>query len=82
MSYVKLCRMATELVSGAEVGRRLGVSREAVRQWRGQPGFPEPLAQVGRSMVWDWRVVEAWAVGAGRSQRPAAGAPNGSRRAL
>jgi len=28
--------MAAELVSGAEIGRRLGVSREAVRQWRGK----------------------------------------------
>lgn len=53
--------MATELVSGAEVERRLGVSREAVRLWRWRPGFPEPVARVGRSMVWDWSAIERWA---------------------
>jgi len=53
--------MAAELVSGAEIGRRLGVSREAVRQWRGKPGFPEPLGRVGRAVVWDWSTVRQWA---------------------
>lgn len=53
--------MAVELVSGAEIGRRLGVSREAVRQWRDRPGFPKPLARVGRSVVWDWKHIDAWA---------------------
>ncbi len=60
--------MTAELVSGAEVGRRLGVSREAVRLWRGQPGFPEPLARVGQALVWDWRKVESWAVRTGRGK--------------
>jgi len=54
-----------DLVSGAEIGRRLGVSREAVRQWRRKPGFPEPLTVVGRSVVWDWGTVEVWAAGRG-----------------
>jgi len=53
--------MAAELVSGAEIGRRLGVSREAVRQWRHRPGFPEPLGRVGRAVVWDWATVHRWA---------------------
>ncbi|HTT92593.1 MAG TPA: hypothetical protein VMF65_23770 [Acidimicrobiales bacterium] len=55
-----------ELVSGAEIGRRLGVSREAVRLWREQPDFPEPISRVGRSVVWDWALVEKWAKKRGR----------------
>lgn len=50
-----------ELVSGAEIGRRLGVTRETIRQWRARPGFPEPLGEVGRTVVWDWATVDAWA---------------------
>jgi hypothetical protein len=52
--------MAVELVSGAEIGRRLGVSREAVRLWRARPGFPEPLGRVGQALVWDWAHVQRW----------------------
>lgn len=66
----------TELVSGAEIGRRLGVSRETVRQWRARPGFPEPLGEVGRSVVWDWGAVSGWA----SRERPAHG-PASSRAA-
>jgi len=52
-----------DLVSGAEIGRRLGVSRQAVSLWTRNDSynFPEPLAHVGNSIVWDWRAVEAWA---------------------
>jgi len=66
--------MADELVSGAEIGRRLGVSREAVRKWAKQPakGFPEPLARVGRSVVWNWPQVEQWAKANGVGSRGAA----------
>lgn len=55
--------MTVEPVSGAEIGRRLGVSREAVRKWAKASArdFPSPLARVGRSVVWDWLEVEAWA---------------------
>ena len=68
MARVKLKSMTAELVSGAEVGRRLGVSREAVCLWRGQPGFLEPLGRVGQALVWDWRKVELWATRTGRSK--------------
>lgn len=62
-----------DLVSGAEIGRRLGVSREAVRKWaKGDRDFPAPLARVGRSVVWDWRVVRRWAEHHGYSVRGAA----------
>ena len=55
-----------EIVSGAEIGRRLGVTREAVRQWRRRPGFPEPVGKVGQAIAWDWEDVRRWA-----DQRPA-----------
>lgn len=63
-----------DLVSGAEIGRRLGVSREAVRKWANAPerDFPPPLARVGRSVVWDWGAVKTWADSNGYSARGAA----------
>lgn len=52
---------SVEIVSGAEIGRRLGVSREAVRLWRQRSGFPEPVGRVGRAVAWDWEDVRRWA---------------------
>lgn len=51
--------MNPELVSGAEIGRRLRVSRERVRQWASDPkyGFPRSLGRVGGAKVWRWREV-------------------------
>jgi predicted DNA-binding transcriptional regulator AlpA len=78
LSYVNLVAVGVEVVSGAEIGRRLGVSREAVRQWASRAGFPEPLGRVGRSVVWDWRIVEAWSKTNGRGDRlpPVTGGSN------
>ena len=50
-----------EIVSGAEIGRRLGVSREAVRLWRRLPEFPEPVGRVGQAVAWEWEDVRRWA---------------------
>jgi len=52
-----------ELVSGAEIGRRLNVSREGVRQWAANPkfGFPAPVAKGGHSILWEWPPVARWA---------------------
>jgi hypothetical protein len=63
-----------DLVSGAEIGRRLGVSREAVRNGAKAPerGFPAPLARVGRSVVWDWSAVKTRADVHGYAVRAAA----------
>lgn len=49
------------LVTGAEIGRRLGMSRERVRQLAGREDFPRPLGRVGQAKVWRWSEVEAWA---------------------
>jgi predicted DNA-binding transcriptional regulator AlpA len=51
-----------DLVSGAEIARRLGVSTQRVHQMRDEDDdFPEPLGRVGNSIVWRWREVEKWA---------------------
>ena len=51
-----------DLASGGEIGRRLGVSRERVRQWAADPkyGFPDALGRIGASKVWRWSDVQAW----------------------
>jgi predicted DNA-binding transcriptional regulator AlpA len=56
-----------DLVTGAEIGRRLGITRARVSQLAGEDGFPEPLGRVGNSVVWRWRDVERWAK---RNDRP------------
>lgn len=49
-----------ELVTGAEIGRRLGISRERVRQLTHHPDFPKPLGRLGSANVWTWQVVSEW----------------------
>lgn len=51
-----------ELVTGAEIARRLGVSRERVRQWASneKQGFPASLGRFGSAKLWYWRDVEQW----------------------
>jgi hypothetical protein len=60
-----------ELVSGAEVARRLGVSRERVRQWAANPrySFPPSTGRSGPAKLWRWPEVERWA--AEHRRRPA-----------
>jgi predicted DNA-binding transcriptional regulator AlpA len=59
LSCVKM--RSVEIVSGAEIGRRLGVSREAVRLWRQRPEFPAPVGRVGKAVAWEWEDVRRWA---------------------
>ncbi len=58
-----------ELVLGSEAARRLGLSRERIRQLAADPrqGFPAPLGRFstggdprGDRIVWDWDEVERW----------------------
>lgn len=65
-------RQLEDLVTGAEVARRLGVSRERVRQLAEKPGFPPALGRFGNYIVWRWADVEKWAKSAGRTVTPAA----------
>ena len=55
-----------ELVTGAEVARRLGSSRERVRQLAERDDFPRPIGRVGVAIVWRWPDVKAWASRSGR----------------
>lgn len=55
-----------DIVTGAEVGRRLGISRERVRQLAERDDFPEPIGRAGVAILWCWPDVEAWARRTGR----------------
>lgn len=55
-----------DLVTGAEVGRRLGVSTQRAHKLAAQDGFPQPLGRVGNYVVWRWRDIETWARKTGR----------------
>lgn len=62
-----------EVVAATEVARRIGVSRERVRQLAAVPGrFPAPVGEVRGSRVWRWGDVIDWlaAGGRGRPGRP------------
>jgi hypothetical protein len=60
-----------DLVTGAEIGRRLGFSTQRVHQLAGTVGFPVPLGRVGNSVVWRWADVEPWARRRGMNARTA-----------
>lgn len=51
-----------DLVSAADIARRLGMSRQAVQQAlkRGSMDV-KPIGQIGRSVIYRWRDVEKWA---------------------
>lgn len=55
-----------ELVGVAEVAARLSLTAERVRQLAKSGAMPEPLGELGRRVVWDWRDVESWARSEGR----------------
>lgn len=49
-----------ELVTGAEIARRLRVSRQRVYQLRQRPDFPKPIGRIGKALVWRWAEVKEW----------------------
>ena len=55
-----------ELVTGADIGRRLGVSRQRAHQLAAGDGFPAPLGRVGNYLVYRWADIEKWAKADGR----------------
>jgi hypothetical protein len=59
-----------DLVSLAEVGRRIDKTRESVRLLstgeRGPGGFPEPVPHITSQQLWSWAEVSAWLVRHGR----------------
>ena len=50
-----------QLLSGAEVARRIGVSRQRVSQLAATSHFPTPLSSVGGYLVWRWGDIADWA---------------------
>lgn len=55
-----------ELVTAADIGRRLGVSRQRASQLADREDFPTPLGRVGNYTVFRWRDIERWARASGR----------------
>lgn len=56
------------LIDAQGIADRLGLShRQNVDNFRRRhPDFPEPLGMWGRTRLWDWTEVEAWARHTGR----------------
>jgi hypothetical protein len=50
-----------ELMSAAEIGQALGVSRQRVHKLRSMQGFPAPLAELRGGAVWDATAVRKFA---------------------
>lgn len=44
-----------------EIAELLGVTKQRAHQLADEPGFPAPVADDGRSRLWDRRKVERWA---------------------
>jgi hypothetical protein len=61
-----------ELVHAAEIARRLGVSRERIRQLSYSDGFPQRLGVMASLRIWRWSDIEEWARRTGRLPRPPA----------
>ena len=55
-----------QLLTGAEVARRIGVSRQRVSQLAATSRFPKPLSNVGGYLVWRWGDISDWATLHGR----------------
>ena len=49
-----------ELVTSADIARRLGVSRQRVGQLRDAGALPEPLGRLGNYIVWRSEDIDRW----------------------
>ena len=56
----------TELVIAVDIAKRLGLTKQRIGQLAQLPTFPAPVGVLGRSTVWRWSSVEAWARETGR----------------
>ena len=67
----------SDIVSPAEIGRRLGVSRQLVHVWRERhDDFPKPIGELGGGkkrkgmLIWSWTDVAGWAKQTNRPIKP------------
>lgn len=58
--------MSDHLMGVAEVAKLLGVSRQRVQQLARRTDFPEPVARLAATPVWESEDVEQWARERGR----------------
>lgn len=55
-----------ELLSGSDIARRLGITRQRVHQLSLRGRFPRPLVAFGTVTVWRWGDISDWAAVQGR----------------
>jgi predicted DNA-binding transcriptional regulator AlpA len=55
-----------ELLSGSDIARRLGITRQRVHQLASRGRFPRPLVAFGTVTVWRWGDISDWASMQGR----------------
>ena len=55
-----------ELLSGSDIARRLGITRQRVHQLASRGRFPRPLVAFGTVTVWRWGDISDWASVQGR----------------
>lgn len=58
-----------DLLTGGDVSRLLGISRQRLSQLRDGEGFPRPLRKMGSAHVWRWQDIQAW-LETRRGERP------------
>lgn len=71
-----------ELVTAADIGKRLSLSAERIRQLHREGALPAPAGRVGRNTLWFWETIADWAAATGRldrADRPSTQAWNRSR---
>lgn len=59
-----------ELVTAADIARRLKVSPQRVRVLAGRDDFPDPLGRVGNYVIYRWADIQRWAQKTGRPLTP------------
>ena len=58
-----------ELVGIADIGARLGLSSERIRQLARAGELPEAAGRLGRQEIWRWNDIASWAISTGRASQ-------------
>jgi predicted DNA-binding transcriptional regulator AlpA len=54
-------RSHTELVGPSDIAARLGVTAQAVAQWKRRGLLPRPVRTISRVPLWEWEDIAEWA---------------------